>query len=76
MPTAKRSQREVFERLTTVEQKQDASDAKLDEISKDVKSLLESRSFTRGVVKMAMVVAGIVSAAVSVLVTFLRGPSH
>mgnify|MGYP001575518201 CR=1 FL=1 len=43
------------------------------EVRADVKSLLATRAFTRGMIRMAMVLAGAVSAAVSVLVAVIRG---
>lgn len=51
----------------------DEMSTKLDNIGKDVKSLLESRTFTRGMAKMAMITAGGISALVSLVIAYLRG---
>lgn len=63
----------MFERLAKVEEKVSRLDEKVDEIALDVKSLLASRSYTRGMVKMASIVGGLVGAAVTAILAYLKG---
>jgi hypothetical protein len=63
----------VYERLTKLEQNQEQTNVKLDGISLDVKSLLESRSFTRGVLRTATAVSTVVSVIIGLVVAYLRG---
>lgn len=46
----------------------DKLEAKLDDIDVNVRSLMESRAFTRGVLKGVAVLAGIVSTVVSIII--------
>lgn len=45
----------------------------LQEISDDVKSLLESRSFARGIWKAAVVAGGIAGACITYVITLIKG---
>ena len=45
----------------------------LAEISEDVKSLLESRSFARGIWKAAVVAGGIAGACITYIITLIKG---
>ncbi len=54
---------ERFEQLTTL----------VESIAQDVKSLLASRSYTRGMVKMASIFGGIAGALITAVLAYLKG---
>ena len=61
------------QRVASIETTQAHHSTKLNEIHRDVKSLLASRSYTRGAWKAVLVAAGAVSAVVSLIVAYLTG---
>ena len=51
----------------------DTQDVKLDAIQESVNSLLETRSFTKGVVKTASLIATGIATVVSIIVGWIKG---
>ena len=81
---ARQVRRELEERAAALEEKVEARheenlrrlknvEDKVDEVGRDVKSLLESRSFSRGIWRTATIIATVVSGVISVVIAVLRG---
>jgi hypothetical protein len=62
----------VEERHAENRRRFDIIDANIASLSTDVKSLLDTRSFSRGIWRTVTIVAAIISAAVSVVMAWVR----
>lgn len=68
-----RSNNDIFNQVAAHEARFSAIDTTLAEVQRDVRSLLHSRSFTRGVWRTVVVVASTVSAAIGLAIAWIKG---
>lgn len=67
---------EVRVHILTDTRRFDTQDTKLAEIQTDLRSLLATRSFTRGIWKAVTIIAIVVSTLASLAVSYLTGRGH